>query len=371
MALTVKSLYSCHEHKSSTNKGKNSNKISLNIDDVAISYKELGIVIMKPVIDRFMMSFYPKVELIKQYDPGETLETYKAKVHNDICTDADHVPGMTFVKLPEAKQAQFKGYAVNVRFKPTPDSDEVLVQVSPFSNGWPFLKIDCNPSRITPQGRLILRQTLMGWLAFGTLTEEELAEQIFIYSKIKRLDVAVDVLGVQPSDLEVMKLVANLPVAAKKSLYKSATGRTETIYPDFKPGKSSSMYFYDKRKKELEIGAEPIYGEFLHTRFECRMPSVNLFKASKAANRCKRVSMRALNVNGLNKQSMEHRLFTRLALATTYEKALEMVPEKQVEKFASKHQSVMNKAWDPDKIWSYWPETLKRSMLFPLDTTYQ
>lgn len=369
MGLTINTKHPCNTIGYITNKGSKPQQIILPNDRIAIKHSDLGIVILKPSIDRLKFGFEPDEKLFNKHKANITTDEYEAYVFKSLAGDGFHT-GDTQLEYIE-KNASFKkqpyvAYDVNLLFRPCPNSKPVLIQIRPKKPAHSFMRFDMNPNQISKKGMD----------AFWKLVDENLLllpgvtslgrEDFLIWSKINQLEVAIDILGLRPSDAEVKSNTNNKPVPQKSQVYKSKTGRIQTIYAKLKKG-SNTEYLYDKRQERIDCGAEPIYGDFLHSRYEFRVNKTTFYKMAKITNRCGRVSIRSLDYVKFSKMKYTQHLFIRYALNRTLEKALEVIPVKHQPSYKAAYETTMRKIWDPKKIWSYWPETLKNSNLIPPD----
>lgn len=268
------------------------------------------------------------------------------------------VENVPFLKKPWAN------YKINLRYRPNGADNAILIQVAPKNpdSNLSFMRFVMNPSQYDKAD----------FQAFRAFIEELLVcpdacvsyDDFLVWSKVYRADVAVDILGARPSDLEIIPLVSGKPAAKKKHIYKSATGRTETVYPGAKKAKSSDTYIYDKRKEQEEAGNPPIYGDFLHSRFECRISKTTFFKLAGCTNRCGRVSVRALDPKIFAKEHYTRQLFIRYALERSLQKALAVIPTKYQPKFLKAYNGTMRDIWDAKYLWGFWKDTVKTSGFF-------
>jgi len=308
--------------------------------------------------------FVPDEKLLKKYDPAANLDEYKTYIKGSLAGDGFHteITGLSYIQGVSFKKPPYSLYDVNLTFKPCPNSEPIIIQIMPKKGGYSFMRFDMNPNRITKKGME----------NFWTIIEEVVLlipghsisrEDFLIWSKIYIAEIAVDILGARPSELEITSMTNNKPIPQKSHVYKSKTGRVQTKYPKVKKGKSDTEYVYDKRQERLDCGAEPIYGDFLHSRFECRVQKTTFYKLSNIKNRCVRVSIRTLDYGKFSKMKYTQHLFIRYALDRTLDKALEAIPPKFKPTYQNAYDTAMRKIWDAKKIWSYWPETLKNSDL--------
>lgn len=367
MGLSIKVKIPCNQIGFPSNKGK---KPTLPIESrrIAVRYDDIGITVLKPDIDHIAFGFSFKPELLKKYKSSQNIAAFEKNVSQTLFhaakTNANGlsmVEGVPFLKKP------WVNYNLNIRYRPNKSTEAIFIQASPKNpdSNLDFMRFVMNPSRYDKSD----------FKAFRVFVEELLVcpdacisyEDFLIWSQIYRADVAVDILGARPADLEITTLVSGKASPKKKHIYKSATGRAETIYPGAKKGKSSGSYIYDKRKEQEENGHQPLYGDFLHSRFECRISKTTFHKLANCTNRCGRVAVRALDPKLFAKEHYTRQLFIRYALERTLDKALAVIPPKYQPKFLKSYNGAMRDIWDAKHLWSFWKHTVKTSGFFAAD----
>ena len=365
MALTISTNIRCNTIDCISNKGQKPPVLVIDANKVAVRYDDIGIVVLRPSIDRLKFGFFPDQKLLNKYDPSCGLDEFKEHIKKSLAGDGfqPKVTSLSYVDGVSFKKPPYSLYNVNLIFKPSNDSEPIIIQIDPKKGGYPFMRFDMNPNRITKQDMKKFWELIEGVMVVPGANISQ--EDFLIWSKIYSAEIAVDILGARPSDMEIKPLVANKPVTKKSHVYKSGTGRAETVYPKVKKGKSSTEYVYDKRKEQTETGKEPVYKDFLHSRYECRVQNTTFYKLSNIKNRCVRISVRVIDFRKFNKLSLIHHLFIRHALVRTLDKALELIPDKSQPKFKKSYCDTMQDIWDAKKIWSYWQGTIKDSGFFP------
>lgn len=366
--MSIKIGFPCNTIHLSSNKDKKPPNIQIEIDRVAVRYKELNITVLRPALDRLTFGFCPDKHFIK-YAPGVTLEEVKAHIKKSLWHDGkvasektglSHVTDVSFMKQP------YVAYNVNLRYKPPSSTHSILIQIDPKgkSSKKAFMRFDMNPQHFSKKALGEFRAFIEDMLIIpgsSVVTYDE----FLIWCPIYRADVCIDVLGARPAELEIRVMKGKKEAPQKSHIYKSKTGRTETVYTKVKKGKSSDEYIYDKRQEQIDLGEEPVYGDFLHSRYESRVQKTTFHKLANIKNRCNRVAIRALDTSKLHKMHYTNHLFIRHALARTLEKALELIPPPLQSKFKKSYEGNMRNIWNTQKIWGYWKEVIATSGLFP------
>lgn len=328
---------------------------------IAKRYDDLGIVILKPIIDRLYFGFSVTPEFIAQHKVGYDVEGWKMGIAKSLYQDAMSDSAESGVSFVYAKNPE-NSHKYRFRYKPPSSSETIFLQVTPKAPV--FITIDMNPAKFNQKAVEEIRQFVeQQFLLTG---EYILYDDIVAWSRIYRLDIAVDVLGVRPSDLEVMAMGEKGPVPYKSHQYKSVSGRTETNYITPVKGKARGGYYYDKQKDQIEKGKKPVYGDCLHTRFEFRVTNTAFHKLENIQNRCARVAVRALDYNKFRKMGYTRRCMIRYALERRdVNKAFREIPDNMKPKYQAAYEMVLNDIWDAKAIWSFWKDAVQSLAIAP------
>ncbi len=373
MTITFLTNVPCNTIDFISNKGNKLPRIKINKDRIANRYDNIGIIVLKPHIDKITFGFTPTQEFINSYNPAISEAEYKKYIKGSLFGEATYstanglIEGVSLVtNVPFMKQP-YSNYNINIRYKPKGASDSVFIQIDPKEENSerPFMRFDMNPSRFNKKAMAEFREFIEETLGMpgGYVTYDDVIASAPVY----RADVAVDILGARPSDLEIYVMVNKKLVTSKSHTYNSPSGRIQTLYPKVKKGKSSSEYLYDKRQELIDTNQPLIYGDFLHTRYECRIGKTTFHKLAKTTNRCGRISARALDIHRFAKMGHVQRYFIRIALDRTLDKAIEMTPHKLQAKYKKAYDDSLHNIWDAKNLWSYWKNTVSNSGFFPLN----
>lgn len=368
MSLTINSKYLCNAVGFLSNKGEKPKKILLDVRNVSDKYPDIGIVVLKPSIDRITFGFSPTVDFLKYFkqDPAD-LDEYKKVIANSLYQDSkvgEEVTGVAPRKDISFKKVPYCYYKSHLTFRPKGCSERVKMRLDPKKDNskLPFIVFDMKVNRFDAKAMKGFKAFIEELLAFPDQTVS--FEEFLRWSDISSLEVCVEILGARTHDLEVLSMTDNKYVPAKSQKYKSQTGRTQTVYPKIKKTGGSDQ-LYDKHKEQLENEQKPIYGDFHHVRFEGRVKKTKFYKLGNLKNRCGRVAIRALNMKKFSKLKHTEKLFVRLAIEQTLDKALELIPENLKAKYTAKYHSLLCDIWHPKKLWMGWQDTLKSSGLYP------
>ena len=167
-------------------------------------------------------------------------------------------------------------------------------------------------------------------------------------AKITRIDVAVDMLNIDPEDI----LVAH-EFQGKTIAYFGESGKVETIYFD-KKTKSSNTYLYDKKTQIKESG-KPVngganeYGEAKYTRLERRLQTQKtLSNLESLSNPLKKLDLKDLDGSEAPGDAYVWKLFQDACRYRGFNGALELLPEKERKAYQETIEKSSNLLWRPD-----------------------
>jgi len=311
--------------------GKNSSNkvinIAVGLSRIAMSYPEHRVHILKPIIDR----------LVLRYDPIKGWSDKKKK-NFETCVysyvdEYEKAGDWGYEYVPNEEQNKneglYRAYKRNVWLKHEPTGENILVQTDPKKAGTPFFRFDFNPSKLGAKGVIFFKKE-MSHLFGGTDYDLGYKDILNDPKAIYRVDIAVDMLGVDVSDLE---LVYHPHGSQKKQVkaveYGSEVGRTETIYPNALLSGSNKTYVYNKKAAAKDKGKDPMFEEALHSRFEHRYtkwnkPMQHLLNITPGKNPLKKVDIRWIDYKAIERKSHAHVLFLQYAKSRGLDKALEL-----------------------------------------------
>ena len=251
----------------------------------------------------------------------------------------------------------FLGNGATVRIDIDPKS-----KVTPI----PFMRFEFNPAVLGPKGVVCFREHL-----YETLVDKCPWEALAQGCRVTRLDIAIDLLGVQVKDLIVA--TQNKKFAYKRRAYFSASGALETLYPVFrKEGVLAPLCVYNKAQELSDTGASPIYGSLPHTRIEARLNGQNLHgKALTALHKIKNpfLGLGVIDPTGsISPPETMHAwsYFLDSCRVRGKEEALKMLPTNELRVAYDKAFAEADRnLWKPEKIWKHWPKVLQSSGLLP------
>lgn len=238
------------------------------------------------------------------------------------------------------------------------EQTNVLVQVKPQSKTNNFLRLEMNPDGLSG-AELSLVWELLSEVSENQISEEVIAEE----AKITRIDVAVDMLNIDPEDILI-----DHKFTGKTNAYFGSGGKIETVYLN-KKTKGSATYLYDKKVqaqdtgKFLDAGVNK-YGEAKYTRFECRVQTQKPFKKlASLKNPLTKVEL--ADMDGCDAPGKPHvwALFQDACRYRGLVGALELLPAKEREEFHEVIKKSSDLLWRPDDIWVFWKNSLETNGL--------
>lgn len=343
---------------STYNKGGVPKSMTVDAGRVVDQYNYRGgkIVILRPIIDK----------LVLDYD-FEDCNSKECLIDNIVVQNAQ--------KSFDVNKTQYKGFEIitpefktlkrlkkthkhNYVLKHKKSESKIAIQLGSKTGG-SFFRCECNPSKLQKGGMDELKSVFDG--LFKNNVHLITYQNIFDNPKgIDRIDIAVDMLGVDACDLEGRYLFKNK--ALKGHVYESENGRLETFYfvlPDNDKGK---CYWYNKGKEAGALDkttdgmyddASNPYEDALYTRYEFRILNSEkpLSNLHSFLNHLSKVKFSAMDYDVIDGKDFTYFLFLRYALNRTKEKALEMIPAEIRADYAVAYDSAIVDIWDADKIW--------------------
>ncbi|MGH1398021.1 MAG: hypothetical protein ACRBCT_02290 [Alphaproteobacteria bacterium] len=329
---------------------------------LAKSYNEHNIHLLKPAIDKLVLRYDP----IKNWDNNKkkAFKTFVFSYINDHDKSGDwdyeYVPN----EIQNSNDGRYRAYKRNVWYKHEPTGEKILIQTDPKKSDTPFFRFDFNPSRLGAKGVKDFKtelRLLMCEETFGLSYADILKDPQAVY----RMDIAVDILGVDVSDLKLTyNPHGNQKEAVKAMQYLSPVGRTQTEYPNALNKGDLKTYVYNKKHELIDKGNEPCYGGALHTRYEHRYtrwnkPLTHLLNITKGKTPLKRLGMEWIDYKAIQDKSFQHVLFLQYAKSRGIDKALEVIPQEQHQEFLDTYHAAMTNIWHPSELWEHWPSIIE------------
>lgn len=357
--VNSKSLKNPPHGKNSPNKVTN---LAVSNEKIAKRYTEHRIIICKPIIDRLVLCYNP----VKDWNENKIkeFETFVFSYIDDHGDSGDwdycYVPN----DIQSANPGWYRSYDRNVWLTHIPTGEKILVQTKPKKKNTAFFRFDFNPSQLGAEGIEFFKAELTVLFCkvdFGIDYNDLLEQDDLIY----RFDVAVDILGVDVSDLALSYNKHGMQTKqVKPVVYHSETGRAETNYPNALLSGSNKTYVYNKKASSHDKGKSKLYDDTLHSRFEHRYeklvkPMSYLLKVSVGKNPLKKMNILWIDYRAIADKPFSHVLFLQYAKDRGKEKALEVVPENEKSDYADTYDKAMVNIWNPSELWVHWPDVIK------------
>lgn len=331
------------KNEAPSNKGQTV-KVTLIADGIDKNYK-----ILIPKIDRLSFTY--------DIHAGHHSMVLANMLHWMDCDDG--------LKSAPAYKSRYKSVFV---FTFSGNGATVRIEVDPKSKATsiPFMRFEFNPAVLGPTGIECFRDQL-----YGALVDHYPWEAIAHGCRVTRLDIAIDLLGVQVKDLIIAK--QGKKSAYKRRAYFSASGALETLYPVFKKeGLLAPLCVYNKAQELSDAGASPIYGGVPHARIEARLNGQNLHgKALTALHEIKNPFLGLEVVDPTHPISPPETMhawsfFLDSCRARGKDEALKMLPTEALRvAYGEAFVAADRQVWNPEKIWKRWPQALQSSGLLP------
>lgn len=328
-------------------------------------YKGGEIIILRPIIDKLIFEYRFK-------DCGSQAREVKESTLINAMKLVEKMPSL--FKVASNSNVGFKrNYYLRMHYEHNyvliykPTGAKIIIQLQSRHKNGAFMNCDLNPARLGPKGMDFFRDAIK-LLTANDFYEISFETMAAVPKSLKRIDIAVDILGVDASDLEARYVFKGKIL--KKNVIQNPTGRAETQQFMLPKTDKNEAYWYNKKQamkdlsKEddpLDGGQTPPYGQGLYTRFEYRIEDTEkpISNLHSFANHLKKVHFRAVDFSKIAGKNYTHPLFLRYAILRTCEKALEMIPTEKREEYSASYKAAMLDIWDPEKIWGEgWPREL-------------
>jgi hypothetical protein len=314
------------------------------------SYKGAKLVILRPVIDKLIFEYKLPAPIKKQMEHDIELNALKLEQNK-------------ILKSATAKNVGAKRlYNFNKRYEVTLVATykltgaKIIFQINPHKKKRGYIRCELNPARLGANGMGFFRLILQAL----TCTKAQFSfDDIWKQPKsIKRIDIAVDMLGVDASDLEGRYVYKKKQL--KKHIYQNTTGRLETHYFQKPENDKNQAFWYNKAVEIKNNAKDPIdgrqklkYGGALYSRFEYRVEETDkpIANLKSFTNHLPKLHFRAIDYNKIKGKNYTHALFLKYALHRTRDKALEMIPPKHQKDYAASYDKAIIDIWKPKKIW--------------------
>jgi hypothetical protein len=319
------------------------------------TYRDARLVILRPVIDKLAFEY-------NFSDCG----SHKREIREAVLKNAGKLHDKQGIPFSAATKGNVGGrrlhflqkyYMHNFVLHYEATGAKVIIQLEAKKKGAAYMRCDLNPARLGAAGMAFFRDFLKLMLSneLKDLTFETVGRRA---KAIKRIDIAVDLLGVDASDLEGDYIDKDKKL--KKHPVQNPTGRVETMYFKMPENDKNSASWYNKRQELKDNAKDPMhgglqspYGHALYTRFEYRIQETDkpIANLKSLFNHLKKVRFRAIDYSRIDGMDYTHALFLRYALTRTRDKALAMIPDDLQAEYAASYDKAIVDIWKPEKIW--------------------
>lgn len=318
-------------------------------------YKGGDLVVLRPVIDKLIFEYNFK-------DCG----SYKKTIQERTLINARSLlkkNGSSFKKATKQNVGEERLYFLNknyennfvLTYKPT--DTKIIIQLDAHLAGKAFMRCELNPARLFAGGMNFFRDFLKLLMCndHKNITFETISKTV---KGIKRIDIAVDLLGVDASDIEGKYIFKDKVL--KNEVIKNNSGRVETHYFQMPENDKNMAYWYNKKqalkdlsKDHVDGGQKSLHGEALYTRFEYRINETDkpIANIKSLLNHLPKVHFRAIDYTKIKNKDFTHFIFLRYALQRTRSKALEMIPDNLKVEYGESYDKAIVDIWKPEQIW--------------------
>lgn len=222
-----------------------------------------------------------------------------------------------------------------------------------------FLRVEVNPSKFTNWAFYL--DTILQSLSGGGLEPDVVRKK----GKCTRIDVAVDILNARMSDLLIDFLPGVKPY--KRTIFVGLDGETETIYPDWNAGNSTTkMYDKGRQLAQSKPPQAQVYGNVPHVRIERHLSKQTpVTELATMANPFLPLVVRHLSLPKTHSDSAHvWKFFTaRCQLAGSHSALASIESEHERLVYAEALVEADSGVWEPAKIWEHWGKALVNANL--------
>jgi hypothetical protein len=348
-------------HSSGSNKTNEINvtkqSLELNLDEIAYKIDvgvDHNIYILKPKLDRLTLT-------VPHEPDGQVWEDQKAELKGAL-KDYIHDDEYSNWKKKAYQSTTSKKYEINFTLEDEVSGAEIRVHAIPTKSFPKFrcFRFEFMSSSLTPEGIGFFKDNCAPILFSGAKMQ-----WVIENAKVRRYDVAVDMLNVSMQDL--------IYESSLKGKFMEFYGQDKTLESAYlgkekkKDGagklKYGPLYLYDKKQQIDDTDQSPKYGGTAdYVRIECRAAPGTALKTVAASKKQKHLSALKLyclsTVKSPGKPYIWN-LFEDSCRHRGIAGALELIPESQRQKYLDRLNESGKEIWRPQELWKYWPDHLK------------
>ncbi|MBB6249517.1 hypothetical protein [Nitrospirillum iridis] len=245
-------------------------------------------------------------------------------------------------------------YQVRLFAKIPGSRHKIIVEVKPkdASKIKSFIRVEMNPQKASDAGLKVLREM---FLVMFLNAPQALSEAID-NARVSRLDITVDILGVDIKDALVHPIKAQKTLK-KKILYMAPSGAVQTIYAIFTKNGSGNWCAYNKKLQATEKKKSYHYHDVDCLRIEKRKdPKMHLKNISKMENPFGEVSVYLAGLYPPNLHGDVWPLFLDSCRMRGPQNALALIQDEVIRQSFSQCLMEAGAFWDAGKLWGSWAD---------------
>lgn len=240
--------------------------------------------------------------------------------------------------------------------------ETVMVAASPTKSNVSFLRLEFNPAKLGPAGVAFMRERL-----FDIFFDEHPWKRIATHCSVTRIDIAVDLLGVDMANVLVTdyKPGSGAGKPLKRMFVVTPEGTLETVYLGTDPPK---VRVYDKAQHLADEKMPSAYGTTPHVRIEMPIkPACPITKLDALGNPFEKLTVLSLS-NPVEPPDGMHNwaFFLDCCRVRGPKAALALLPTDELRQaYQQALAAVEIPILKPEKAWAKWPAMLNASGLLP------
>ena len=248
-------------------------------------------------------------------------------------------------------------YEVNVKLTEPTTGQSILIQAQPKTKQIKnFMRFEWNPAKLGAEGMTFFRERLLG-IFQGDYDYSDIVND----GKVTRVDAAFDILNIP-----IGQIMIRSTKLEKSNVYYGVNGSMETAYIGFhKMNKTGHTAVYDKMQQLMDVGRKKKFGWTPHTRLEARIRANRpIIKLPYIRNPLLKLEVFLPGEVEPPEGKHHWEFFLDSCRCRGFANALSMLPEDMLPAYEAALEEAKSILWDPEKLWSYWPEALSDTGLF-------
>ena len=236
------------------------------------------IIVLKPVIDHVTMTMSGEkaLGLFTQKSENKWKAVLKQYWDNFFSLTQEAINDKSVEITP--LKARNLPYRLNANL-PVGESQFVRLFTKPTNSSQAPVRIEFNPSKLDETAMMQLAE-MWKIIEYDNIPFPSLMPD----ARVTRLDIAIDCIGIRPTDLIVSNKhlwkswsASSLVHGTETTNYYVTSGKSKS--PQLSPKKRANLMIYDKRREQLANNVEPLHGDYEHTRIEFSLNTNCLLKS--------------------------------------------------------------------------------------------